>query len=85
MSNLLKNGLHLERVDVFKLGGYKHAGDVDAMKVVHLLLFGLVLEVSVHKVDCQEKGLVITFEVGEYFDHPVYHSSSQRSSDSMVD
>jgi len=38
-----------------------------------------VLEVAVHQRDGDEEGLIVTVEVGEYFDDPVDHTGADWS------
>ena len=77
MSYLLIYGFHLERIDVFELGGHKHACHSGYVELTQQLLLRSVFEVSVHKTYRQEKRLVVAFKVGKNLDHPVYHSCSQ--------
>ena len=49
VGNLLVNGFHLQRVDVFELGGDEHRSDSDDVQVGHLLSTRAVLEEPVHK------------------------------------
>jgi predicted nucleic acid-binding Zn ribbon protein len=76
MTDFLKNCLHFERVDVFKLGGNKHACDSYNMQVANFLRSLSELEVSIHKTDRNEKSLVVALEITKNFYHPVHHSRS---------
>ena len=77
MCYLFENSFHLKRINVFKLGSNKHAGDSSDMELTEHLLLRREFKVPVHKTHCQEESLVITLEVSEHLDHPVYHSCAQ--------
>ena len=47
------------------------------MQITYLSCVLLILEVSVDEAHSEEEGLVVTFEVGKYLDHPVDHSGTQ--------
>ena len=51
------------------------------MQVTDLFNIDAAFEISVHKGDSEEEGLVIALEVRKHFNHPVYHPSSQASID----
>lgn len=77
MRNLLVDHLHLEGVDVLILRGDEHARDSDDVQIRYLPRILLELKESVQERHCQEESLVVAFEVGEDFDHPIDHSCAQ--------
>ena len=85
VGDLLVDHLHLQREDVFVLGGHEHAGDSKDVQVRNLSRILLVLEVPVHQAHSQEEGLIVALEVSEDFNHPVNHSSSQNWGNFVLD
>ena len=74
MTNLFEYRFHFERVDVLVFACHKHTGDSCYVKVTDFFNMFAVFKVTVHETYSEEEGLIITFEIGEYFNHPVNHS-----------
>jgi hypothetical protein len=81
VSDLLVNGFHLERVDVFELGSNKHTRDACDVQVADFLWSGCILQEAILKINCQEESLVIALKVCKHFNHPVDHSCSKSCCD----
>lgn len=84
VSDFFVDHLHFQRVDVLVLTGDEHSGHSHNVEVGDFLALTLVFEVAVQQTDGEEEGLVFTLEVGEHFNHPVYHAGSQVGSDLVV-
>ena len=77
MRNLFEHHLHFQRVNVLILRGNEHTCNSNDVQITYLSCVLLILEVSVDEAHSEEEGLVVTFEVGKYLDHPVDHSGTQ--------
>ena len=77
MGNLFKHHLHFEGINIFVLARNKHGRHANNMQITDLTRLCFTFEIPVNQRHCQEKCLIVALKVGKYFNHPVYHTSSQ--------